>query len=238
MARCINAPWRCSCSGRRAPLLQVASVCVACMSRSRCCVVCVCGALCSHCQVAMLFVFRLTCLFAWWPPRGDGPSSGVPRVPFPCGSTSRRRRGCISNWTRYRLSRRDRGCTSRRRTACSTAPLEVNAYAGRSCISPRDVAFQLTVLEVGEHLVQVPNRESPLRRCYGQGRSGLGESVGQRPLRNGLWRNCARCRESGGGDQTVPVWSPFRTREQRRLGRRASSTSMSFTMWGWLGNVT
>ena len=66
------------------------------------------------------------------------------------------------------------GCTSRRRTACNTAPLEVNAYAGRSCISPRDVAFQLTVLEVGEHLLQVPNRESPLRRCYGQGRSGLG----------------------------------------------------------------
>ncbi len=52
------------------------------------------------------------------------------------------------------------------------------------------------------------------------------------------WRSCARCRESGGGDQTASVWNPFRTSEKRRLGRRKSTTSMSFTMWGWLGNVT
>ena len=31
--------------------------------------------------------------------------------------------------------------------------------------------------------------------------------LGRGPIRNGVWRNCARCRESGGGDQTVTVWN-------------------------------
>ena len=87
--------------------------------------------------------------------------------------------------------------------------------------APEMWPFQLTVLEVGEHLSQVPNRGPSLRRCYGQGRSGLGESVGQRPLRNGLWRSCARCRDSGGGDQNVPVWNPFRASEKCRCRSEA-----------------
>ncbi len=61
------------------PFALPCSRCVAfgCMSRSRCDVASfVCVVLCSHLQVVMFFVFRLTCLFAWWPPRGEGPSSG------------------------------------------------------------------------------------------------------------------------------------------------------------------
>ena len=62
------------------PFALPCSRCVAfgCMSRSRCDVasfVCVCLVFSSPgCYV--FFFFRFTCLFAWWPPRGEGPSSG------------------------------------------------------------------------------------------------------------------------------------------------------------------
>ena len=93
-------------------------------------------ALCSHFQVVMLFVFRLTCLFAWWPPRGEGPSSG----------------GHQAN-IKYNMERRTQG-KQQQKTDCSMfLILKCSLFGERACLTKyvlfHYMCFTLRFLVVG-----------------------------------------------------------------------------------------